>query len=272
VGIDQRSKVRHLIRGIKTKTLDTVKSQILSSATLWNDFDACVNLYQDYIAQMVLHRNIIDGKKAPKTTTDKSPPRSAGGWEIATKPKAVEEVPQSIKKATTFEAGVVGKGEFSDATDSMPVVEQYIGFDSQQVDKLLMRIFLGYHITSTKQVDISINAAGTHMRLVYPNCKMANNVRDCFEKLKQCNGVDPKDADCYYSQVEQQMKKKRKTINATMYEVNYIKLLQSVDPSVKPWWKIMRMVDDSVTVFVTIMLPTNNAYAKQEEDEIINVA
>ena len=48
-GIDDRSKVRHLISGIKTKVLDPVKTQIMASATLRNDFDACANLYKDFI-------------------------------------------------------------------------------------------------------------------------------------------------------------------------------------------------------------------------------
>ena len=50
-GIDSRSKVRHLVDGIKTTTLDPVKTRILSDATLRSDFDACVNLFQDFIKQ-----------------------------------------------------------------------------------------------------------------------------------------------------------------------------------------------------------------------------
>ena len=37
--------------GIKTKDLDTVKTRILSDTNLRNDFDACVNLFQDFIQQ-----------------------------------------------------------------------------------------------------------------------------------------------------------------------------------------------------------------------------
>ena len=37
--------------GIKTKVMDHVKTQIMVSATLRNDFDACVNLYKDFIEQ-----------------------------------------------------------------------------------------------------------------------------------------------------------------------------------------------------------------------------
>ena len=50
-GIDERSKVRHLLAGIKTDRLDTVKTRIMSDAVLRSDFDACVNLFQDFIQQ-----------------------------------------------------------------------------------------------------------------------------------------------------------------------------------------------------------------------------
>ena len=39
-GIDYRSKVRHFMAGINTKVLDPVKTQIMASAALRNDFDA----------------------------------------------------------------------------------------------------------------------------------------------------------------------------------------------------------------------------------------
>ena len=38
--------------GIKTKLLDPVKTQIMASASLRNDFDACVNLYKEFIEQI----------------------------------------------------------------------------------------------------------------------------------------------------------------------------------------------------------------------------
>ena len=37
--------------GITTKVLYPVKTQIMASATLRNDLDACVNLYKDFIEQ-----------------------------------------------------------------------------------------------------------------------------------------------------------------------------------------------------------------------------
>ena len=51
-GINARSKVHHVMEGIKTKELNSVKTQIMASTTLRNDFDACVMLYKDYIKQM----------------------------------------------------------------------------------------------------------------------------------------------------------------------------------------------------------------------------
>ena len=53
-GIDDRSKVRQLMSGIKTKILDPVKTQIMASAVLRNDFDACVNLYKDFIEKVTI--------------------------------------------------------------------------------------------------------------------------------------------------------------------------------------------------------------------------
>ena len=50
-GIDDWSKVQHLMAGIKTKVLDPVKTQIMASATLRNYFDTCVNIYKNFIEQ-----------------------------------------------------------------------------------------------------------------------------------------------------------------------------------------------------------------------------
>ena len=51
-GIDPRSKVRHLIEGIKTPRLDAVKANIAANTDLRNDFDACVNLFKEWISTM----------------------------------------------------------------------------------------------------------------------------------------------------------------------------------------------------------------------------
>jgi len=51
-GIDKRTMVRYLTVGIKTRSLDHVKTRILSDASLQENFPACVNLFQDFITQM----------------------------------------------------------------------------------------------------------------------------------------------------------------------------------------------------------------------------
>jgi len=50
-GIDARSKVCHLMKGITSDRYNNVKTQILATAALREDFEACVNLYQDFIKQ-----------------------------------------------------------------------------------------------------------------------------------------------------------------------------------------------------------------------------
>jgi hypothetical protein len=45
-GMDDGSKVRHLIAGIQTNTLYTIKGQILGDPNLQCDFDGCVNLFR----------------------------------------------------------------------------------------------------------------------------------------------------------------------------------------------------------------------------------
>ena len=69
-GIDDRSKVRHLLAGIKTNTLDTVKTRIMSDADLRSDFDSCVNLFQDFIEQTA--HNVPDALVAAIETEDGS--------------------------------------------------------------------------------------------------------------------------------------------------------------------------------------------------------
>jgi hypothetical protein len=45
--------VRYLLDGIKTDKFDSVKTRIMSDASLRNDFDSCVKLYQDFIKQTI---------------------------------------------------------------------------------------------------------------------------------------------------------------------------------------------------------------------------
>ena len=51
MGIDPRTKVRHLNTGIRTNKLDVPKSQIMASSALSTNFDNAVTVYQDYITQ-----------------------------------------------------------------------------------------------------------------------------------------------------------------------------------------------------------------------------
>ena len=53
-GMDEGSKTRHLLTGIKTTALDSVKTQILCNTELRQDFGKCVVLFKDYIMQTKL--------------------------------------------------------------------------------------------------------------------------------------------------------------------------------------------------------------------------
>jgi hypothetical protein len=51
-GIDDSYKVRHLLNGIKTTELDALKTQVMASPSLCDDFAATVELYSTFINQM----------------------------------------------------------------------------------------------------------------------------------------------------------------------------------------------------------------------------
>lgn len=48
-GTDERSKVRHLLDGIKTNKFDVVRNQIITNADYRNNFDMCATFYLDFI-------------------------------------------------------------------------------------------------------------------------------------------------------------------------------------------------------------------------------
>jgi hypothetical protein len=50
--IDDSSKVRHLLKGIKTTELDVCKTQVMASLSIRDDFAAKVELYSTFIKQM----------------------------------------------------------------------------------------------------------------------------------------------------------------------------------------------------------------------------
>lgn len=68
-GIDERSKVRHLLNGVKTDKLDSVKTRIMSDQALRNNFDDCVTLFKDFIAQSSNMKNPTLEISAFKTET-----------------------------------------------------------------------------------------------------------------------------------------------------------------------------------------------------------
>jgi hypothetical protein len=49
--MDERSKVRHLLDGIHTKTLDAAKAAIFADARIRNDYDAAIDLLQTFVTQ-----------------------------------------------------------------------------------------------------------------------------------------------------------------------------------------------------------------------------
>jgi len=51
VGINDTIKVFHLMESIKMKSLDAAKAQIMANANLRTNFNACVTLFKDFIAQ-----------------------------------------------------------------------------------------------------------------------------------------------------------------------------------------------------------------------------
>jgi hypothetical protein len=51
-GIDDSSKVRHFLKGIKTTELDVCKMQVMASPYLRDDFASTVELYSTFIKQM----------------------------------------------------------------------------------------------------------------------------------------------------------------------------------------------------------------------------
>ena len=56
-GIDEQSKMRYLMNGIKTNALDSIKTQILSNSDLRNDLARCIVLLKDYLAQTKANKN-----------------------------------------------------------------------------------------------------------------------------------------------------------------------------------------------------------------------
>jgi hypothetical protein len=81
-GIDPHSKMPYLLDGIKTDKFDSVKTCIILAASLRNDFDSCVTLYQDFIKQTFM------SKSTPTVGISELKTSAAG---TKRKPEAVED-------------------------------------------------------------------------------------------------------------------------------------------------------------------------------------
>ena len=68
-GINECSKVCYLLDGIKMDDLNVIKGQILVTAALRNDFDACVTLFRDYLLQVKADKVTKQVTIAAVTTT-----------------------------------------------------------------------------------------------------------------------------------------------------------------------------------------------------------
>ena len=79
-GIDDRSKTRHLLSGIKTTALGSVKTLILCNAELREDFAKCGVHFKDYILQTKVNKpqelNIFS--TATKTETEQKKRKPQG--------------------------------------------------------------------------------------------------------------------------------------------------------------------------------------------------
>ena len=69
-GIDEQSKVRYLLDGIKTDDLNVIKGQILAMVALRNDFDTCVMLFRDYLLQVKADKVTKEATIAAVTTNN----------------------------------------------------------------------------------------------------------------------------------------------------------------------------------------------------------
>ena len=70
--MDEGSKTRHLLAGIKTTALDSVKTQILCNAELRQDRTKCVVLFKDYIIKTKVNKpqELNISSTATKTETE----------------------------------------------------------------------------------------------------------------------------------------------------------------------------------------------------------
>jgi hypothetical protein len=80
-GIDEGSKVRLFVDGIRTNALDSVKTQIMATATLRSDFLGCVSLYKDFISQLPSSQSPSELNVSATGTTNDRKAKSGGAVE-----------------------------------------------------------------------------------------------------------------------------------------------------------------------------------------------
>ena len=68
--MDEGSKTRHLLAGVKSTALDSVKTQDLCDAELRQDFAKCVVLFKDYIIQTKLNKTQELNNSSTTTKTE----------------------------------------------------------------------------------------------------------------------------------------------------------------------------------------------------------
>jgi hypothetical protein len=107
-GIDERSKVCHLMEAIKTTKLDAAKAQIMANADLRTNFNACVTLFKDFIAQersangnerQISALNVTGGSSDPNDRYVPDPEWQAMSKDERDKVRAAQEASRKAKKA-----------------------------------------------------------------------------------------------------------------------------------------------------------------------------
>ena len=155
-----------------------------------------------------------------------------------------------------------------DATGVMPIANQTVALNSVQQEKLIMQIDLPLKVKSKKQIHFKVTPNGEYLRLVYPRPEFStSDQKQFFDFLSQASLLRVDDLVLFKTAMESEMKKKRASIQDTIYEVCYIKLVKPVDPLAKPISQIMCKRGDSNALLVVLHVPSDNAYDTEEEDK-----
>ena len=147
-----------------------------------------------------------------------------------------------------------------DATGIVPVVNQMLGVNHAQLEKVLLQVELPIRVKSHKQVDHQVTPNGEYLRLVFPRTTLASDQQQVFDILREGEVLHPKDLATYEHLFETFMKKRRKFKEDTVYEVCYIKLVKAVDPMVPPVSQLMVKRMDGSLLFLELHVPSDAHY------------